>query len=546
MATRPEPSWPAQLRLLGRFAFRLRGFLRRPLAPADCRERVRQGLERRQENFLRVLERGVFAAPASSPYRQLFAHAGATLDDVRHAVRTRGLEPALRTLADAGVHLRLDEFKGRRPIRRGSLHLEATPHDFDNPLSGRDLASQTGGSRTGRGGTRIYIDLDSYAQDAAYQHHMLAAFDLLGHPSALWCPVPPYSSGINEVFRSAKLGRPPERWFAQDRASYTGRAWRHALLAGYLIRAGRFHGAELPRPEHVPLAEARRVAAWLATKRAAGTPAVLKTNVATGVRVCLAAQENGLDIAGTAFRLDSEPLTPARAAIFGQAGCLAVNTYAMSEAGWIGVPCARPAAADEVHLLSDKVALVRHEVAAAPGEAVRANFYTTLLPTTPKLMINVECGDYSAVTDRSCGCPFEELGYAVHLHTVRSYDKLTSEGMNFLASDLHRLVEEVLPARFGGSPLDYQLVERDEGGLPKVDVLVSPRLGGVGEAEVVAAVVGFLNAAPNASGDFGERWRDARALRLVRREPFATGAGKVLALHVLEPGIKAAPDGARP
>jgi hypothetical protein len=149
-------------------------------------------------------------------------------------------------------------------------------------------------------------------------------------------------------------------------------------------------------------------------------------------------------------------------------------------------------------------------------------------------MINVDCGDYSAIANRSCGCSLDHLGYAVHLHTVRSYDKLTSEGMNFLGSDFHRLVEEVLPKRFSGPPMDYQLVEQDEGSLPKVDVLVSPRVGRVREAEVVETFVGFLNVAPNATGKFGNRWRDAGALRVVRQEPFSTGAGKVLALHVLK------------
>jgi hypothetical protein len=154
MAKRLEPSSPSQLLLLGRFALRLRGFVRQPLSPADCRARVPDGLERRQENFLRMLERAVFAMP-SSPYHRLFAHAGVELDDVRQAVRTQGLEPALALLADAGVYLRLDQFKGRRLIRRGSLSLEVTPHGFDNPLSSRDLASQTGGSRGGSGGSRI-------------------------------------------------------------------------------------------------------------------------------------------------------------------------------------------------------------------------------------------------------------------------------------------------------------------------------------------------------------------------------------------------------
>jgi hypothetical protein len=310
----------------------------------------------------------------------------------------------------------------------------------------------------------------------------LEAFGLLGRPAAAWCPLPPFSSGINEVLRSVKLGNPPRRWFAQSRPSYWDRTWRHALLAGCLIHAGRMHGAAIPIPEPVPLSEARCVAGWLALQRAAGTPAVLKTNVASGIRVCLAAREHGLDIAGSFFRIDSEPLTPARAAVFAAAGCDAANTYAMTEAGWVGVPCAHPEAADEVHLVSDK--------------------------------------------------------------TVRSYDKLTGEGMNFLGDDLHRLIEEVLPAHFGGSPMDYQLVETesDDGGLPRVQIVVSPAVGQVSEAELVATVVTFLNKVPGASGDFGRRWQEAGTLRVARREPYATGATKVLPLHLIKTAPSRAAD----
>jgi hypothetical protein len=34
--------------------------------------------------------------------------------------------------------------------------------------------------------------------------------------------------------------------------------------------------------------------------------------------------------------------------------------------------------------------------------------------------------------------------------------------MNFLGTDLLRLIDEVLPARFGGAPTDYQFVERED------------------------------------------------------------------------------------
>jgi len=121
------------------------------------------------------------------------------------------------------------------------------------------------------------------------------------------------------------------------------------------------------------------------------------------------------------------------------------------------------------------------------------------------------------------------------LHTIRSRDKLTSEGMNFLGADLLRLVEDVLPARFGGYPTDYQLAEQEEQGLSRVNLLITPRRGPVDEQAVVAAVLDFLDAVPHARGPYGERWRDAGTLRVRREEPYATGASKVLALHVNKP-----------
>jgi hypothetical protein len=104
--------------------------------------------------------------------------------------------------------------------------------------------------------------------------------------------------------------------------------------------------------------------------------------------------------------------------------------------------------------------------------------------------------------------------------------------MNFLGADLHRLVEEVLPARFGGQPTEYQLLEEEEGGLSRVSVLVSPRRGAIDERALIATVLDFLDRVPNARAAYGERWRDAGTLRVRREEPYATSASKILALHV--------------
>ncbi len=105
-----------------------------------------------------------------------------------------------------------------------------------------------------------------------------------------------------------------------------------------------------------------------------------------------------------------------------------------------------------------------------------ALLFTTLLPTSAKVLLNFESDDYGVIlTERECGCPIGELGFERHLHTIRSYEKLTSEGMNFVGGDLLRLVEEVLPSRFGGGPPDYQLVEEEVDGLAEGERRTSAR-----------------------------------------------------------------------
>ena len=149
-------------------------------------------------------------------------------------------------------------------------------------------------------------------------------------------------------------------------------------------------------------------------------------------------------------------------------------------------------------------------------------------------MLNVESDDYGELEHRDCGCMMSRLGYRQHLHSIRSWEKLTSEGMNFIRADLVQLVEEVLPRRFGGAATDWQLAEDEVDGLPRVEIIASPRLGLLDDATVVGAVIGHLNAAPGGSGDYGQRWHEAGTLRVTRREPYATGASKILALHALK------------
>ena len=519
--------------MFAQFAAGLGTLLRTRPDDAGWRAQIAGDLQAREANFLEMLRLGVYARPAS-PYRKLLAHAGLALADVEQAVATTGLEATLQTLFDAGVHIHLDEFKGRRPIRRGSLELEVTSRDFDNTLAPAHLQGQSGGSRSS--GTPIQYSLEHYLREMPYDYLLHTMFDTFRRPLAIWRPTPPYLAGLNNVLRHVVFGFQVEKWFSQNRLRLRSRAWRHALLTHYALAASRLYGRAAPWPEHVPLDEAWRVAEWLATKTRAGTPPLLNTNAASAVRVCLAARERGLDIAGTFIRTGSEPLTEGRARVMHAAGCRVVTNYTMGETGRLGVPCARPAAVDDVHLMLDKIAVIRSQKMLSNGAQVPVNVYTTLLRSTPKLMINVESDDYGVLEERQCGCLLGDLGYQLHLHTIRSHEKLTSEGMNFLGADLIRLVEDVLPARFGGGPTDYQFLEdEDENGLPKVSLVVSPRVGPVDEATAIEAVVDFLNNVPGASDNYGEQWRQGGTLRLLRREPHATTASKILALHVTKP-----------
>jgi hypothetical protein len=303
-------------------------------------------------------------------------------------------------------------------------------------------------------------------------------------------------------------------------------------VTGCVIAASRLAGTPIPVPEHVPLERAVEVARWAAGQVAAGRPPFINTNAASCVRVCLAAEEAGLDLAGTLFRSGGEPLTEGKVAVMARVGARVVCHYTMSETGRIGVACAHGTAVDDVHILTDKLAVIRRQPAGAGHTAVMANVYTSLSASIPKLLLNVESDDYGVLEERRCGCLLDRLGLHLHMSAIRSWEKLTSEGVAIGSQTLLRLLEEVLPGRFGGAPGDWQLVEEEEEGLPRVRILASPRIGPLDEAEVVAAVLTALNA--RESGDL--RWAAAGTLRLLRREPYATGASKILALHVLDAG----------
>jgi hypothetical protein len=348
----------------------------------------------------------------------------------------------------------------------------------------------------------------------------------------LYRVIPPSRSGLNNYIYQVMSGASVQRWFNPYRPPRDAESLAFGLFTAYTLWSGRRLAGGVRRPEYCPPSEAARVARWLDRCRQEGPPAVLDAQAGLAVRVSRAAEAEGIDLSGTFFRVGGEPLTAGKARTITEAGARVACHYAMAEAGRVGSACADPEALDDVHLMVDKIAAIRR-AQEAPGRAgaVGALYLTTIDPSTSKLMLNFECGDFAEFTQRRCSCPFGQLGYDTHLTGIGSHEKLTTEGNTFLGSELYALVEEALPNRFGGGPTDYQLVEEEVGGLPTLSVVVAPGVGEVDAEEVLSVVYAFLRERPQnrLMADF---WAQGESLRVVRREPHLTAAAKILPLHV--------------
>ena len=110
----------------------MRSFFRDTIDLEDARRIVIDQLERREENFLSMLETKVFGYERS-PYRPLFALAGIGFEDVRRELNAHGLETTLQMLREADVYVTFEEFKGRQPIARGGREFPVRWSDFANP-----------------------------------------------------------------------------------------------------------------------------------------------------------------------------------------------------------------------------------------------------------------------------------------------------------------------------------------------------------------------------------------------------------------------------
>jgi len=523
-----------QMTTYGRFAFGLRRFLGEPATAERGRALIQQRLRDRNSDFLALVKGAVYSS-GRGPYVPLLRMAGCEYADLERMVRSHGIEPTLERLRAEGVYITIDEFKCRYPIVRGTTTVECTPNDFDNPFLTAGLQASSSGSRSP--GTVTTLSLERVGYVAFCQAVAYSAHGLLGRPVLLWMPTLPSAAGMVLLLELSKMGVPPVRWFSPVASSAIRPALSKRLATLYVVHAGRLLGASIPAPEYVGGDQVHVVLASLRQILEAGHGCVVHCSPSSAARLAHEARTEGVTLTDVTFVTGGEPLTPAKAAEIGAVGAHAVGLYASTEVGTIGFGCAGSATAcDDIHVLESSHAVIQYERSTPfGGGPVQSLLFTSFHDRAAKILLNVESGDYGVLESRECGCEFGSLGLKRHLHSIRSFDKLTGEGMTFVGTDLVRIIEEVLPQQFGGTSIDYQLVETEGvGGRTRLDVLVSPDVGTVDEDAVVRQVLQQLARGSDTNRMMAEMWREKDVLRVKRERPHLTAGGKLLPLHIMK------------
>jgi hypothetical protein len=154
--------------------------------------------------------------------------------------------------------------------------------------------------------------------------------------------------------------------------------------------------------------------------------------------------------------------------------------------------------------------------------------------SAPKMLLNMESDDYGVVETRNCGCLFGELGFDQHLSNIRSFAKLTGNGVTILGSDFIRILEEVLPNKYGGAATDYQLLEEEDSkGLTRLSIIVSPSVGMVDDDDVISTVLDELSSTVSSGTMTASLWSQAEALRVKRMYPIQR-RGKIMTLELMK------------
>jgi hypothetical protein len=442
-------------------------------------------------------------------------------------VRSDGIEGALAALFRAGVFITVDEFKGRTDAIRGSSKIPVNSELLRNPHAEFHFQARSGGTRSG--GTPILLDLE-FVRGCGV--NALLALEARGGSDWLKATWETPGAGARlRLLKYSSFGRPPVRWFSQvdPAAPAIDPMFRWSERA---MRWGsRLARVPLPAPVFAPLSNPLAVARWIRSVVTAGQVPHIFTFPSSAVRLCHAAADAGIDISGARYTLSGEPITSTRLDVIRSSGGDVAPRYGSMECGPIAQACLHPDTADDLHLQHDLHAVIQPgDNSLLPSNAV---LITSLHPASPFIMINVSMGDAGVLSSRRCGCAMEELGFTAHLSTVRSFEKLTAGGMTFFDSDIVRILEDILPPRFGGKATHYQLIEENTpGGEPRMRLAIDPSVGPVNPSAVIECFIEAISGDSPVNRMMAVMWKESGFISVVREVPAVTRAGKIQHIHV--------------
>jgi hypothetical protein len=508
------------------------GLIRAPRVQ-DPRRTVLGQMANRERQFLETARKVIFA-DTDHPYSRMFRLAGCSYEDLDRGVVRDGLESTLASLHQAGVYLTHDEFKGKKPIVRSGQVIPSTHASFLNPLVSGFFESRSGGSRSS--GTITQQSLQNKLYRECYHHFLDLEFDLGHRALAGVMPILPAAWGLGQSIEVARSGSCFERWFAIG--GTTRNSGHYRAVTKSMVILARLMRADVPFPIYIKPNDFTQVAEWIARRKTEGALCWIHGLVSLCTRVAAAAVEKGFDIGGTIFNVGGEALTEAKRQVFTSAGTEVFPNYYIHELGQIGQACRSMSKGNCVHIMRDAVAVISHRRAAPlTDHEVNSLLFTSLLPSAARVLINVEMDDAGVLGPARCDCTYQRAGFVDQVSEIYSFGKLTGQGITLIGGDVVRILEEILPQRFGGGPGDYQLVEEEAAHQTQIILRVSPR---VGNSSLENIREGFLEEIRKLFGGSltYRRWQHTGAVKVIISEPCLTPAGKVLPLHLLGKGTE--------
>jgi hypothetical protein len=499
--------------------------LRSPVE-SDPESVVRKCMEQREENFLAHV--ATVTQKPEHPYAQMFKLAGCSYADLEASVRRDGVESTLEKLLREGVYLTHDEFRGKREIVRSGRHIPALLSVWNNPASKGGYVQSSSGT-SGRSVT-TRGSIANIRLGESLQLLFLRELKVSNGGRVIVAPVLPGGGLLTAIF-VGRLAGGLDRWYATG--GVTWRNLHYRFVTRLLLAEMRFLGLRVPYPTYLKQNDFLAAAEYIKERVDAGDFVGLSGFVSAVARVAAAAVSNALDLTGCSAITGGEALTDAKRKVIESAGITAYSSYGSTDFGGFGMPCSQMNKGNCVHISKHAIALVsRPQESAWTNEAVHSLYATSILPQSPRIFINAEIGDTGVIEPATCDCSFSKLGFDLQVRDMAAIGMVTAQGITIEVSELVPLLEEVLPARFGGHPGDYQLHEREAGAQTEIVLRIRPGVSTVAPGEILKHFLAEVKRVYGGSLSVVS-WLHSAGIRPELAPPLLAATGKFRAVRLL-------------